>query len=249
MLPDFTTAQWLFAILGAFCIGFAKAGFSGAGLANVLIMAWLFGAKESTGVVLPMLICGDILSVLVYHQHARWATIRRMLPPTIAGIVAGWALMHWLSAPAYGPVIGWIVLVLATLQAWRRWRPNAFEQVPHSRPFAWSMGGATGFTTMVANGAGPVMTLYFLALATPKYELVGTMAWFFLIVNVIKVPFSVDLGLIHGSSLLFNLVLIPAIAVGIFAGRRLIGLVSQELFEWLLLAFAALAALRMIGAF
>lgn len=249
MLPHFTTTQWLLAILGAFCIGFAKAGFSGAGLANVLIMAHLFGAKESTGVVLPMLICGDILSVKVYHQHARWATIRSMLPPTLAGIVGGWALMHWLSAAVYGPVIGWIVLALAALQGWRRWRPSAFEHVPHSRPFAWSMGGACGFTTMVANGAGPVMTLYFLARGTPKYELVGTMAWFFLIVNVIKVPFSATLGLIHGSSLLFNLMLVPAVAAGIFAGRRLIGLVSQDLFEWLLLAFAALAALRMIGAF
>ena len=249
MLPHFTIGQWVLAALAAFSIGFAKAGFAGAGLINVLVMAWLFGAKESTGVVLPMLICGDILSVLAYHQHARWATIRRMLPPTLVCIVAGWGLMHWLSARAYGPVIGWIVLALAALQAWRRWRPGAFEHVPHSRPFAWSMGGACGFTTMVANGAGPVMTLYFLALATPKYELVGTMAWFFLIVNCIKVPFSVDLGLIYGNSLLFNLVLVPAIAFGIFAGRRLIGLVSQELFESLLLIFAALAALRMIGVF
>jgi uncharacterized membrane protein YfcA len=248
-LPSFTTAQWLFAILGAFCIGFAKAGFSGAGLANVLIMAWLFGARKSTGVVLPMLICGDILSVIAYHQHARWATIRRMLPPAIIGIVAGWALMQWLNDAAYGPVIGWVVLVLAALQAWRRWRPTAFEHIPHSRPFAWTMGGAAGVTTMVANGAGPVMTLYFLAVGTPKFELVGTMAWFFLIVNCLKVPFSIDLGLIYGNSLLFNLVLIPAIACGIFAGRRLIKLVSQDLFEALLLVFAAIAALRMIRVF
>jgi uncharacterized membrane protein YfcA len=246
MLPHFTNAQWLLAILGAFCIGFAKSGFPGAGLANVLIMAQLFGAKESTGVVLPMLICGDIFSVITFHQHARWATIWRMLPPTLAGIVVGWGLMHWLTEAVYPPVIGWIVLTLAALQVWRRWRPDAFEHVPHSRPFAWSMGGACGFTTMVANGAGPVMTLYFLALATPKYELVGTMAWFFLIVNVIKVPFSVDLGLIHGGSLLFNLLLVPAIAVGIFAGRRFIRLVPQELFEMLLLLFAIIASLRMI---
>lgn len=246
MLPQFTPTQWLLAVLGAFCIGFAKAGFSGAGFANVLIMAWLFGAKESTGVVLPMLICGDILSVLVYHQHARWATIRAMLPPTVIGIGGGWTLMHWLSAGAYGPLIGWIVLVLVVLQAWRRTRPNAFEHVPHSRPFAWSMGGACGFTTMVANGAGPVMTLYFLARQTPKYELVGTMAWFFLIVNLIKVPFSVDLGLIYSSSLLFNLTLVPAITIGIFAGRRLIKLVSQDLFEILLLVFAFIASARMI---
>ena len=249
MLPHFTILQWLLAALGAFSIGFAKAGFAGAGLLNVLIMAYLFGAKESTGVVLPMLICGDVLSVIAYHQHARWATIKKMLPPTLIGIVVGWGLMHWLSAAAYGPLIGWIVFALVILQAWRRWRPSAFEHVPHSRSFAWSMGGASGFTTMVANGAGPIMTLYFLALATPKFELVGTMAWFFLIVNVIKVPFSVDLGLIYGSSLLFNLVLVPAIAFGIYAGRRLIGVVSQELFETLLLIFAAVAAVRMIGFF
>jgi len=246
MLPQFTTAQWLLAIFGAFCIGFAKSGFPGAGLANVLIMAHLFGAKESTGVVLPMLICGDILSVFAFHQHAQWKTIWRMLPPTLLGIVAGWGLMHWLTKAAYGPVIGWIVLGLAALQGWRRWKPNTFEHVPHSTTFGWTMGGACGFTTMVANGAGPVMTLYFLARRTPKYELVGTMAWFFLIVNVIKVPFSVDLGLIYSNSLLFNLMLVPAIGVGIFTGRRLIKLVSQDLFEILLLVFAVIASVRMI---
>lgn len=249
MLPHFTPTQWLLTALAAFCIGFAKSGFPGAGLANVLLMAHLLGARESTGVVLPMLICGDIFSVLVFHQHARWATIWRMLPPTIAGIVFGYVLMHWLSEAAYRPVIGWIVLALVFLQLGRRWRPAWFEHVPRSRVFAWSMGGACGFTTMVANGAGPVMTLYFLATSTPKYELVGTMAWFFLIVNLIKVPFSVDLGLIHGSSLLFNAILLPTIALGIFAGQRLIRVIPQAAFETLLLAFAALASLRMIGVF
>lgn len=249
MLPPFTPTQWALASVAAFCIGFAKAGFHGAGLVNVLIMAQLFGARDSTGVVLPMLICGDILSVLAYHQHARWATIWHLLPITFAGIVAGWGLMHWLSEASYPPVLGWVVLALVALQSWRRWRPGSFERVPHSRLFAWGMGGTAGVTTMLANGAGPVMTLYFLARGTPKFELVGTMAWFFLIVNVLKVPFSVDLGLIHGSSLLFNIVLVPLIAAGIYTGRALIHRVSQDLFDTLLLAFAALAALRMIGAF
>lgn len=249
MLPHFTPTQWLLAIAAAFCIGFAKSGFPGAGLANVLIMAHLLGARESTGVVLPMLLCGDVFSVIAFHQHSRWATVWKMLPPTIAGIVFGYVLMHWLSDAAYRPTIGWIVLVLIGLQMWRRWAPERFEHVPHSRAFAWTMGGACGFTTMVANGAGPIMTLYFLATSTPKYELVGTMAWFFLIVNVIKIPFSVDLGLIHGSSLLFNAILIPAIAVGIFAGRKLISLIRQDVFETALLLFAAVAALSMIGLF
>ncbi|MDR3405864.1 MAG: hypothetical protein P4L99_25485, partial [Chthoniobacter sp.] len=106
-----------------------------------------------------------------------------------------------------------------------------------------------GVTTMLANGAGPIMTLYFLATEMPKFALVGTGAWMFLILNVFKVPFSWHLGLIHGQSLLFNLVLVPAIVVGTFAGRRLIHVVPQDLFEGLLLAFAGIAALRMIGIF
>lgn len=256
MLPSFTSTQWLLAVLGAFCIGFSKSGFSGAGLMTIAIMAQLFGALESTGVLLPMLICGDILSVLVFRQHTRWPHIGKMLLPTAAGIVAAFLFMWWLasfasatSAKSFSPVIGGIVLLMVLLQAVRRWRPALVDRVPHSRWFAAAMGVWSGVATMLANAAGPIMALYFLAIALPKYQLVGTSAWFFLIVNVFKVPFSASLGLIHGSSLLFNAVLAPAIALGIFAGQRLIRVIPQTVFEALLLAFAALASLRLLGLF
>ena len=246
MLPHFTAVQWLLASLAAFCIGFSKSGFPGAGLLTVIIMAHLFGARESTGALLPMLICGDILSVRVYHQHARWALIRRMLPPTAIGIVASYLVMRWLPGGAFRPIIGWIVLAMVILQAARRWRPALYAGVPHSRAFAHTMGFASGVATMLANAAGPVMGLYFLAIETPKYALVGTSSWLFLIVNVFKIPFSAQLGLIHGMTLLFDLLLLPLIGIGIFAGRRLMPLISQNLFEALLLLFATVASVRMI---
>ena len=246
MLPAFTPAQWSLAILAAFCIGFSKSGFPGAGLVTVIIMAHLFGARESTGALLPMLICGDILSVRVFHQHARWDLIRRMLPPTAIGIILGYILMHWLPGGAFRPVIGWIVLTMVILQAARRWRPEWYAGVPHSRSFAIAMGIATGVATMLANAAGPVMGLYFLAIDTPKFALVGTSSWFFLIVNIFKVPFSAQLGLIHSMTLLFNLLLVPVIAVGIFSGQRLMRHIPQSLFEALLLLFATIASVRMI---
>jgi uncharacterized membrane protein YfcA len=246
MLPAFTPSQWLLATLAAFCIGFSKGGFPGAGLVTVIIMAHLFGARESTGALLPMLICGDILSVRVFHQHARWALIRRMLPTTAFGIVAGYLLMRWLPGGAFRPIIGWIVLAMVILQAVRRWRPEWYGGVPHSRSFATTMGIATGVATMLANAAGPVMGLYLLSIDTPKFELVGTSSWFFLIVNLFKVPFSAQLGLIHGMTLLFDLLLLPAIAAGIFSGQRLMRHIPQSLFEALLLIFATLASVRMI---
>ena len=245
----FTPSQWLLAILGALGIGLAKSGLSGIGLIPVIIFANLFPARDSTGVVLPMLIAGDLLAVLTFRQHARWEYIRRMLPPAITGVIAGWLLMHRLSETAYKPLIGAIILGLTVLQLWRMARPALFEHMPHSLWFAWAMGLLAGSTTMLINGAGPIMALYFVAVALPKLELVGTGAWYFLIVNCLKVPFSANLGLIHADTLRFNALLVPAVAAGLFAGRWLVQRIPQRLFDTLLLLFVIIAALRLIGVF
>jgi uncharacterized protein len=249
VLPAFTLSQWLLALFAAFCIGFSKSGFAGVGLVTVVVMARLFPPRESTGILLPLLIVGDIMSVAVFHQHARWSHIWRLLPPTVAGILAGYFIMQRIPNAVFGPVIGVIVLVMVILQIVRKALPGLYANVPHTRGFGWLMGAWSGVATMLANAAGPVMALYFLARNIAKYEFVGTTAWFFLLVNVFKVPFSARLGLIHPGSLFFDLVLIPAVALGIWAGRRLVGIVPQALFEQLLLFFAAVAALRLIGLF
>jgi hypothetical protein len=236
-------------VLAAFGIGVAKSGFAGVSLLHVLVFAMLFGARDSTGVVLPMLIVGDICAVTAFHQHARWDFIRKMLPPACLGVIAGWALMHRLNEAAFKPLIGWIILGLAVLQIARLQRPNWFSDIPHARWFAWTMGVMAGVTTMLANAAGPVMALYFLAVALPKLEFVGTSAWFFLSINLFKVPFSAGLGLIHKQTLLLNAVLIPAIVIGLIAGRWLVTRIPQKLFDALLLSFVGAAALRMIGVF
>jgi len=235
--------------VAAFCIGLSKSGFAGVGLITVVIMARLFPPRESTGVILPLLICGDVLSVFVFHQHARWREIWRMLPPTVVGIVAGYFLMQHIPGRAFGPVIGVIVLVMAALQAARGSIPQIYARVPHTRGFAWFMGAWSGVATMLANAAGPVMALYFLAINLPKYTFVGTSAWFFLIVNVFKVPFSAHLGLISGASLLFDVLLIPVVGLGIATGRYCIGILPQKAFEQLLLVLAAITALQLIGVF
>jgi uncharacterized membrane protein YfcA len=248
-MADLTPHQWLLAVLGALGIGVAKSGLSGVSMLHVLVFAFLFGARESTGVVLPMLIVGDILAVFAFRQHARWEYVRRMLPPAITGIVLGWLLMQRLSGAAYKPLIGSVILVLTCLQLWRFARPSLFEHIPHSTAFAWTIGLLAGSTTMLINGAGPIMALYLMAVALPKFELVGTSAWFFLIVNCLKVPFSAQLGLIRTDTLQLNAILVPAVAVGLFAGRWLVRRIPQRLFDSLLLIFAAVAALRLIGVF
>ena len=248
-MPELTASQWLLAVLAAAGIGVAKSGFSGVSMLHVIVFVGIFGARDSTGVVLPMLIVGDILAVLAFRQHARWDYIRRLLPPAAAGVIAGALLVRQLSDAQFRPLIGGIILALTALQLLRLTRPALFDHVPHRPWFAWGMGLLVGVTTMLANAAGPIAALYLLAVSLPKLEFVGTSAWLFLIINCFKVPFSVGLGLIHADTLLLNAVLIPAIAAGLFAGRWLVHRIPQRLFDGLLLGFAGIAALRLIGVF
>lgn len=246
-MPSLTPAEWTLAALAGFGVGLAKAGFSGIGLVPVLIFASIFGARDSTGVTLPLLIVGDMLAAFTYRQHAQWRYINRMLPAACIGIAASaWAMRH-IDDVAYRPVLGWITLSLALLQFIRAQRPEWFGSVPHSIWFAWAMGLLAGATTMLANAAGPVLVLYALAVGLPKLQFVGTIGWFFLVVNLIKVPFSAALGLIHGGTVLFTIALAPAVAVGLLSGKALVQRIPQRVFEILLLAFAVVAALRLIG--
>ena len=248
-MPHFTTLQWLLAVVGALGIGVAKSGFSGVSLLHVLIFALLFPGWDSTGVVLPMLIVGDVCAVLIFRRHAHWTHVRRLLPPAAIGVMIGAYLMHRLSGAPFKPVIGAVIFSLTALQLFRLARPDLFAHIPHRLWFAWIMGLAAGVTTMLANAAGPITALYLLAISLPKLELVGTSAWLFLVVNCFKVPFSVALGLIHPQSLVLNAILVPAIVCGLFAGQWLVIRVPQKLFDSLLLVFAAVAAARMIGLF
>ena len=248
-MPDFTPLQWTLAILAAAGMGIAKGGLAGVGLFHVVVFAFLFGARDSTGVVLPMLIVGDICAVTALHQHARWDYVKRMLPPAFIGVVIGTVLLGRVTDAMFRPIIGWVILTLAAMQFARLQRPQWFGDAPHNPVFAWAMGLLAGVTTMLANAAGPIFGLYALSVSLPKFEIVGTSAWFFFILNVFKVPFSAGLGLIHGRTLLFNLVMAPVILAGVLSGRWLIHRLPQRLFDGLLLAFAAIAALRLIGVF
>ena len=245
-MPPLTIAQWLLAIAAGLGVGLSKGGLAGIGLFHVVVFAFLFGARDSTGVVLPLLLAADVCAVTAFKQHARWDYVRKMLPPACLGVIAAALFMRGIDERAYKPLIGWTVLVLAGMHLWRLRHPDWLGGVPHTRTAVWSIGLLAGATTMLANAAGPFITIYCLAVGLPKLEVVGTLAWFFFIINAFKIPFSAGLGLIRADTLLFNALLVPAVIAGVFSGRWLLERLPQRLFNGLMLAFAALAALRLI---
>jgi uncharacterized membrane protein YfcA len=236
---------WPLCLSAGLCVGLSKSGLPGVSMVTVALMAQAFPPMESTGVLLPLLIFGDLCAVHAFQAHTLWSQIARMLPPTLTGVLVGFWFMQNLSESTFRPILGWMLLATVLLQALRSAFPQLATSVPHSRGFAWTMGLWAGISTMIANAAGPVMALYFLALGLPKENLVGTSAWFFLIINVLKLPFSWALGLIQAPSLQLDLLLCPAVIAGTWLGRKLLIRLPQRAFEILLLIFATAAALKM----
>jgi len=245
-MPPNSITDWLLLAIAAFGIGITKSGFSGVSMVHVILFAFVFGARNSTGIVLPMLIAGDIFAMSVYGKHANWRYVRRMMLPTLTGVVMGLLMMFRLPEAYYRPLIGAIIFGLTVLQIIRLWKEKWLADVPHAAWFAWSMGILVGLTTMLANAAGPVFGLYLLAIGLPKLEFVGTAAWFFLLLNIVKIPFSWSLGLIRLDTLALNAMLIPLIALGLWVGTRIIRVIPQRLFDSLILILTGVASFRLL---
>ena len=238
--------QLALAFCGALLVGVSKTGIAGLGMLFVVMFANVIPAKQSSGFVLPLLIFGDVVAVWSYRAHAKWAHVWRLIPWTAAGVVFGYFAMDSIDDRQASVLIGSIILVMVSVQLWRRARAKPDEIAGHGVWFAPTVGVLAGFTTLVANAAGPLMAIYLLAMRLPKMEYMGTGAVFFLLLNVFKVPFMVDLGLITTDSFGFNLMLAPAVFLGAMLGRMLLPKINQKLFENLALGLSALAGMRLM---
>jgi len=241
---NFEPWQWALAVAGALLAGFSKTGVSGLGMLSVVIFAQILPAKQATGIVLPLLCFGDLIAVASYRQHAQWRHLWRLFPYTAAGVVIGFFAMDRIDERQARVLTGGIVLTLVVLHLVRR-RVHGHE-AEHGAWFPPTIGVLAGFTTLVANAAGPLMAVYLLAMRLPKMEYVGTAAVFFMLINLFKVPFMVNLGLINGASFTANLWLAPAVFAGALVGRRILPKINQKVFENLALGLSAVAGLRLL---
>ncbi|GAA3308746.1 sulfite exporter TauE/SafE family protein [Streptomyces cinereospinus] len=245
---------WEFAALAfaALLVGFSKTAVSGANTVSLAVFAAVLPARASTGVLLPILIAGDVLAVLTYRRHAHWPTLWRLFPAVAAGVAVGTLFLVWADDGVVRTSIGAILLLMAGVTVWRRRTAGAAEPEPDpvtsraGRIKARSYGVLGGFTTMVANAGGPVMSLYLLSAGFRKLGFLGTSAFFFLIVNVSKVPFSAGLGLIDGRSLLLDAALVVFVVPGALIGKWAVDRIDQRLFEQLVIAATVLGGLQLL---
>ncbi|MDL2210948.1 sulfite exporter TauE/SafE family protein [Desulfovibrio sp. OttesenSCG-928-O18] len=241
---DLTTSAYILLCCTALFMGISKTGVPGFGLIFVVLAPLAIPAKVSTGYILPFLIFGDIIAVLWWRKAAVWRLIGAVMPAMLTGIVIGYFIMGRVDDAIYGRVLGGVVLFLLLLDELRRF--TGTEVKAGNKLIGWSIGLIAGIMTMMANAAGPVVMLYLLAMNVSKEEFVGTGAWIYLFINVFKVPFSMNLGLITMESLKVNFMMLPLVILGSFLGVYIMRRIPTGIFMKLMRVIALIGGAKLL---
>src|SRR5688572_7051807 len=235
-MPDLEIWQWLLGGFGAFTLGAAKSGLPGGGVLAIPMMVLVVGsARYAAAWTAPILSTGDVFAVFYWRRHAEARQLLSLIPWVVFGGIGGaiaLSLDEHLLRRMVATIIA-VMLILFVLQ-----RRGFLSQLSRG---AWAYGIAAGFSTVVANAAGPIMNMYLLTRRMSKEQFVATGAWFFFVVNIAKVPIYMWYGLFSIESLIFDALMAPLVIAGGFAGLWLIHRVPQHVFEWLVIVLTSVS--------
>ena len=232
-------------MLASFFIGLGKAGLKGIDMLNVTLMAFVFGSKSSTGIVLPLLCLADIAAVSYYHRHAQWSHFWKITPWMVVGILIGIFVGKDMNEALFRKIMAIIILLTIVIIVVMEYRKS--QQVPTNPFFVVGTGLAAGFTTMLGNLAGAFSNLYFLAMRLDKNDFIGTAAWVFLCMNLFKLPFQIFLWKnISMQSLQIDAILLPTLAVGFLVGLKLVNKVKEANYRKLIIILTLFGSLMML---
>lgn len=240
---DISTLQYFYIGLAAFLVGFTKTSIGGVGILAVLLMALAIPGKASPGVLLPMLIAADIMAVIYYRRACQWGILLSLLPSTFIGVLLGFAFLQIAPDLNFEKVIGWIILGMLGLDLGLT---DSAKKLVRGPALTSVVGVFAGTSSMVANAAGPMFGVYLLQMDLKKSEFVGTRSWFFLVINMVKLPFAFGLGLVTPQSLSLNAIYLPVILAGAVLGYIFLKYINIRVFGVLIRIAVLAAAARLI---
>ena len=241
----FLSLGFLIALVCSLLLGIAKSGIKGVAVLIVTGLALVYGGRESTGILMPLLVCGDIFAVIYYKRHVEWIYLVKLLPWMVIGVLIGVVLGKDLPEDLFR--MGMALIILFSVAMMYYWEKKKNKKVPTHWSFAASTGLLAGFSTMVGNLAGAFSNIYFLAIKLPKNEFIGTAAWLFFIINLFKVPFHIWVWeTINLESLKISLTLIPAVISGLLLGVFFFFFINNDKYRKLILIFTGLGGLAIL---
>lgn len=226
----------------AFFFGWSKAGIKGLGIFLVTLMALSFGSKNSTGIVMPLLMVGDVFAIIYYRKYVLWKYILILLPSILVGILLGVWIGKNMPEAYFKRVMS--VIIISSVGVMYYWEKRRDIHIPQSKLFGYGMGLMAGFTTMIGNLAGAFSNIYFLAMRLPKNNFIGTAAYLYFIINLVKFPFHLFYWqTITAETLMLNLKVIPFQILGLITGVFLVRKIQDEMFRKIILILTAAGAL------
>jgi len=247
-VPDIHPLQWLLGGLCAILVGMAKTGVPGLGILVVPFMFYVVPAPLSgPGTLLPLLCAADLFGVFYFRRHAKAWDLFHLFPWVAIGIALGSGVLILASGNWLRAIVGVIVLAMVGAHLLRKKVTDTkLVGVNCGWQKALLFGVLTGFATTVANAAGPVMNLYLLSMDLPKDQFMGTGAWFFFIVNLVKLPIYFASGLITRASLTLDACLLPGVLLGALIGKRIYDRIPQRAFEIIVLTMTVVAGVSLL---
>ncbi len=239
--------RWCLFAVAALIIGMSKSGVPGLGILNVAIFQILLDAKDAVGFGLPLLVAGDLCSLLIYRRDPDWKQVSRLVPWAVVGVILGWLALGALEGNWARVSISLLIAAMLGLHILRQKYPKLMsDALPHHYAAAATIGVIAAFVSTLANAAGPIMILYLLSMRLPKLAFMGTSVYFFTFLNLFKLPFLYHEGLVNFGSLEANLKLLPFVLAGSVAGFLFAKKISQNWFERVAFWLTAAAVVYML---
>lgn len=231
MFSSLSLAQILTMIFAAIICGMAKGGIQGLTIVATPIMAMMFGAKFSTGVILPMFVVADAIAVYHYGKNANIKEILRLLPTTLVGFIVAAMVAMNMPTEVFQKLMAWTLLIVYIIMLWAEFYPNSQKYV-NAWWYSGFFGFFGGFATLIGNVAGPVLTMYLLSKRKEKYEFVGTNACFFFILNFLKLPVHAFLWKnFQVNTFLLGVLMFPFVFLGIFIAIKLVKILPDKIYR------------------
>ncbi len=234
---------WGITVLCAFISGLSKSGLKGFAMINIPILAYLYGGMTSVAILLPFLIFGDTFAIIYYHRKAQLKHIKKIFPWAIVGVFAAVFVGKYINDEQFRIAIGITILVCLAFILYRDMLGDDGIDLSSKRWFASSLGFSGGFATMIGNAAGPIFNLYLMALKIPKDTFIATGAYFYIVLNLIKVPIHVFYWKsITWETFQLNLVCLPVLLGGAFIGKGLVKLIPEKAYRNFILIVTFISA-------
>jgi len=237
---------YMLAVPAVIALGLSKGGFSGVGTIAAPLMAIVVPPIQAVGILTPILVTQDVVTVWSYWRQWDMRILRIMVPGQIAGAGLAWLIAAWVPDAAIRLVVGAIAAAFA-LSHWF----GIVVRMPGDRPSVLAgrlWGAASGFTSFIANAGSPPFQIYVLPQKLDKETFVGTFSLFFAIGNALKVLPYFLLGQLSPSNLATSAVLLPLAVVSNIAGVWLVRRTPAEAFYRVIYVLIFLIGLQLIYA-